>query len=288
MKRKELLKVIGVISLIFFIFFYLFIPPREIDILFIQKESLIDRPNGAYLSQTPTIDEKIILAYYPGEYIPIDRLPENTKEALIAIEDKRFYYHIGIDPISIARAAKEDLRTFSLSQGGSTITQQLARNIYLGPEKTIKRKVLEALISIKAESIYSKEEILEFYFNYVYFGDELLDNSDYNKPIYGIEQASIFYFNKSSENLNFAETTFLISILRNPKAYNPYTNFQKTKERQEVILSLMLENGYITKEDYNKSINHNITLIPHKIDNEYVLEELLPRGIPINHDVQII
>jgi len=288
--KKSRIKKISVIVIITFIsIFYFAIPPREIDLLLIPKESLYNKSkNVAYLSQTPTMDEKIILAYYPGEYVQIKELPIYTKEALIIIEDKRFYLHPGIDPISIARAVKEDLRTLSLSQGGSTITQQLARNVYLGPEKTIKRKVLEILISIKIESVYSKDEILEFYLNYVYFGDELLNNSDYAKPMYGIQQASIFYFNTSAENLNLAETTFLIATLRNPRAYSPYTYFQKNKERQELILSLMLENEYITKEEYQNAVNYNITLISHRIDNEYVLEELLPRGVPTNHKTLII
>src|SRR3989344_8707322 len=288
MKKNEWIKIFVIVIIIFISFFYLIIPPREIDLLLIPKESLYGRPNGAYLSQTPNSEEKIKLAYYPGEYIQLEKLPTHTTEALISIEDKRFYYHPGIDPISIARAAKEDLRTLSLSQGGSTITQQLSRNVYLGPEKTIKRKVLEILISIKIESVYSKDEILEFYLNYVYFGDELLNNSDYAKPMYGIQQASIFYFNTSAENLNLAETTFLIATLRNPRAYSPYTYFQKNKERQELILSLMLENEYITKEEYQNAVNYNITLISHRIDNEYVLEELLPRGVPTNHKTLII
>ena len=142
-------------------------------------------------------------------YLSIDNIPETAKEAIVSIEDKRFYEHNGIDLKAIVRAAVALVKKDEITQGGSTITQQLSRNIFLTHTVSWERKVEEIFISLRLEKIYSKEDILEFYLNNVYFAN----------GYYGIEAASTGYFNKSSSELTLSETAFLCAIPNNPTLY---------------------------------------------------------------------
>ncbi|MCL4491823.1 MAG: PBP1A family penicillin-binding protein [Nitrospirae bacterium] len=170
-----------------------------------------------------------------GIFVPIDKIPANLKNAVIAVEDSRFWRHKGIDYIGIARALVKDILHASLKEGGSTITQQLAKIMFLSPEKTIKRKVREAQLAVKLEKELTKKEILELYLNKVYFGH----------GAYGVEMASRTYFGKSVGQITLPEAAMLAGLVKAPATYSPYNDLVKAKERQEVVLARMEEEGYV-------------------------------------------
>ena len=174
-----------------------------------------------------------------GIFVPIDSIPKNMINALVAVEDSRFWKHKGIDYIGIARALAKDVIHASLREGGSTITQQLAKVVFLSPEKTVKRKLMELTLAIKIEKSLSKKEILELYLNKVYFGH----------GAYGIEMAARRYFNKSAKQLTLAEASLIAGLVKAPSSYSPFNNLTKAKERQYLVLSRMEEEGYIGKAE---------------------------------------
>ena len=174
-----------------------------------------------------------------GIFVPIDALPGNIINAMVAVEDSRFWKHKGIDYIGIARAAAKDLMHASLKEGGSTITQQLAKVVFLSPEKTIKRKLMEVSLAVKIEKSLTKKEILELYLNKVYFGH----------GAYGIEMAARKYFGKPSKQLTLAEASMIAGLVKAPTSYSPYNNLTRAKERQYTVLMRMEEEGYITKAE---------------------------------------
>lgn len=166
------------------------------------------------------------------EYTTIDKIPQDFINALIAVEDHRFYEHHGFDTRAIARAFWVNLREGEIKQGGSTITQQLAKNLFLSNEKTYTRKYKELILAIKLEKRYSKDEILEMYSNAVYFGSDA----------YGIQAASRKYFDKDVEELSREECAMLAGILQAPSAYNPEVNPEKAAKRRQLVLSMMESN----------------------------------------------
>jgi penicillin-binding protein 1A len=174
------------------------------------------------------------------------------QKAIVAIEDERFFEHRGVDPIGILRSLYVDIRTGKPAQGASTITQQYVRNIYLTPEKTLERKLKEAILAYRIEQIYSKETILEKYLNTVYFGN----------GCYGVETASQTYFGKPSKNLTPGESALLAGIVQRPSYYNPYTNLEAAVNRRNIVLKKMLELNFITKEEYDKAIKEKVVLKP--------------------------
>ena len=165
-------------------------------------------------------------------------LPEYVPAAIIDIEDKRFYSHFGFDIIGFVRASFINLTKKRYAQGASTITQQVAKNLFLTPKKSIKRKVQELLISFWLENKFTKEQILTLYLNRVYLGT----------GTYGIEAAANRYFGKSSADLSLKEAATLAGMLKAPSRYNPIYDYQKAQDRAEVVLSVMLKNGSITQE----------------------------------------
>ena len=183
-------------------------------------------------------------------YLSIDNIPETAKEAIVSIEDKRFYEHNGIDLKAIVRAAVALVKKDEITQGGSTITQQLSRNIFLTHTVSWERKVEEIFISLRLEKIYSKDDILEFYLNNVYFAN----------GYYGIETASTGYFNKSSSELTLSEIAFLCAIPNNPTLYDPRKNMENTLKRRDRILDEMLEDGKITESQCAEAKQETITL----------------------------
>ncbi len=170
-----------------------------------------------------------------GIFAPFEKIPDNVKNAVVAVEDARFWHHKGIDYIGIARALVQDIIHASLKEGGSTITQQLAKIMFLSPEKTLKRKLREAQLAMRLEKELSKKEILELYLNKVYFGH----------GAYGIEMASRVYFGKSVGQLSLPEAAMLAGLIKAPTTYSPYNDLVKAKERQETVLARMEEAGYI-------------------------------------------
>ncbi len=183
-------------------------------------------------------------------YLSIDNIPETAKEAIVSIEDKKFYEHNGIDLKAIVRAAISLVEKEEITQGGSTITQQLSRNIFLTHTVSWERKVEEIFISLRLEKIYSKEDILEFYLNNVYFAN----------GYYGIEAASIGYFNKPSSELTLSEVAFLCAIPNNPTIYDPRKNMENTLKRRDRILAEMLKDGKISETECTQAKQENIIL----------------------------
>lgn len=174
-----------------------------------------------------------------GIFVPLDEIPKNMINAIVAVEDSRFWKHSGIDYIAVIRALIKDAAYRSLKEGGSTLTQQLAKVVFLSPEKTLKRKLMEAALAIKIEKTLSKKEILELYLNKVYFGH----------GAYGVEMAARTYFGKSVKKLNLAEASLIAGLVKAPTRYSPYNNLSRAKERQKLVLTRMEEEGYITKAD---------------------------------------
>jgi penicillin-binding protein 1A len=185
-----------------------------------------------------------------GIFVPIKNIPDSLKHAVIAVEDARFYQHKGIDYLGIGRALIKDLMHASLKEGGSTITQQLAKIMFLTPEKTVQRKFKEAQLAIKLEKELTKDEILELYLNRAYFGH----------GAYGVEMASRTYFNKSTNQLTLPEAALLAGIVKAPNTYSPYNNLVRAKERQDIVLMRMEEVGYIKPSEREKARKQAITL----------------------------
>ncbi|WP_078428997.1 transglycosylase domain-containing protein [Alkalihalobacterium alkalinitrilicum] len=173
------------------------------------------------------------------ENVAIQKVPDYVVEAFVAIEDTRFFDHQGVDFRSIGRALYRDILAGSKVEGGSTITQQLVKNTFLSHEKTFLRKTKEVLISMNLERKYSKLEILEFYLNRIYFGH----------GAYGIQAASKLYFNKDVEELTIEEGALLAALPKAPNAYSPINYPERSKQRRDVVLSVMERNGYLSPEE---------------------------------------
>lgn len=194
-------------------------------------------------------------------YLESDEIPEYVKKALISCEDKKFYKHNGIDIKGIIRAVQSILESKQITQGASTITQQLARNVFLTQEKTWQRKTEEIFIALELEKIYSKDKILEYYINNIYFGN----------GYYGIQAASKGYFNTEVKNLDLSQMVFLCAIPNNPTLYDPIENFDNTIKRRNRILEGMYNDGIIGKKKYTKAISEDINLdLEKEIKRNYV------------------
>lgn len=183
-------------------------------------------------------------------YEEYDQIPAYIREAIVSIEDKRFYSHHGVDYKAIVRAVWAMFRNGEVTQGGSTITQQLARNVFLTQEKTWQRKIEEIYIAVELEKKYSKKQILEYYLNNVYFAN----------GYYGIEAASKGYFNKDISDLSLSECAFLCAIPNRPEYYNPLTHCDHTITRRNKILKNMYEDQNISKEQYQAALQEPVTL----------------------------
>jgi penicillin-binding protein 1A len=171
--------------------------------------------------------------------VPLAELPPYLPQVFVAAEDNRFYQHMGIDPVGIARALWADLRSGSAAEGGSTITQQLVKNAFLNDDKSLRRKIQEAILAMEAEHHYTKQQILEFYLNRIFFGN----------GAYGVQAASQFYFSKDAKDLTLAESALLAGIVRSPNNYNPIASPDLAKRRQETVLDQMVKYGDITPQD---------------------------------------
>lgn len=182
-------------------------------------------------------------------YLTFDQIPDTVKQAFVSIEDKRFYKHHGFDPFAIVRAARSLITKDSITQGGSTITQQLARNIYLTHTVRWERKIEEIFLASALERLYSKEEILEFYINNIYFAN----------GYYGIQAASQGYFGMDANELTLSQAAFLCAVPNSPSYYDPLTHPEHTLERRDLILQNMLEDQVISEEQYQLALKETIT-----------------------------
>lgn len=185
-------------------------------------------------------------------YIESYKIPEVVKDAFVLIEDRKFYKHGGIDISAIIRAGLINIRTKSKAQGASTITQQVARNVYLSQDVTWERKITEMVLSMELEKRYSKEQILEFYINNIYFANGL----------YGIEAAAQGYFSKSAQELTISQLVFLTAIPNNPSKYDPFEHLDRTVERRDYILGVLHDYNRISDEEYQEALDEEIVLLP--------------------------
>ena len=207
--------------------------------------------------------------------VPISEVSPNVVHALLSIEDQHFYDHHGFDAVRIGAAAVANIRHRRAAQGASTITQQLARQSFLTPDKTIRRKLQELILAARIERLYKKESILELYLNKVYFGDGL----------YGVEAASRGYFGKHASELTVAEAALLAGLVKSPSSYAPTANMERAKARRNVVLQAMLENGAIDRRTWQEARAAGVVLTddlraqePHgQYFKEQVRRELLDR-----------
>ncbi len=189
-----------------------------------------------------SLEDKINNIKSIENYTKLEELPKIYKDAVLAVEDHRFYKHGGVDIISIGRAVIKDIQAMSFVEGGSTITQQVAKNIYFTQEKKITRKIAEVFMAREIEKNYSKDEILEIYLNTSYFGD----------GYYTVKEASRGYFEKEPIQMTDYESIMLAGIPNAPSVYSPTKNVELSKQRQRQVANAMVKNGYITEKEANK------------------------------------
>ncbi len=180
-----------------------------------------------------------------GEALTLDNMSPYIPQAVISIEDRRYYYHFGFDPIGFARAMVTNIVSGHMVQGGSTLTQQLAKNLFLSPDRTLERKVQEVLLAIWLEHKFTKDQILAMYLNRVYFGSNA----------YGVEAASRRYFNKSARDVNLGEAALLAGLLKAPSRLSPARNPKAAEERAQVVLGAMRNAGYITDREVTTAMS---------------------------------
>lgn len=191
-------------------------------------------------------------------YLSSEEIPENVKDAFVSVEDKRFYKHHGVDFFALTRAVTKLINKDAITQGGSTITQQLSRNVFLSHEVSWQRKVKEIFISLELEKIYSKDQILEFYVNNIFYGNNC----------YGIESASRKYFGKPVSECSLSQTAFLCAIPNSPTRFDPLKNKENTLQRRDVILEAMYDNDKITEAEYKEALAEEITVDSHSVSYE--------------------
>lgn len=210
--------------------------------------------NPTIVTKIYSQDNEIIKTFtaYKFEKVAIDKVPDHLKEAIIATEDKNFYSHCGYDLFGLLRSIFANIKAGGFVQGASTITQQLARVLFLNNEKTFDRKIKEFIVASQIEKTISKDQILEMYLNNVYLGS----------GAYGVEGASQIYFNKSVEDLNLAQCALIAGLPQAPSVYSPFNNMELAKKRQEHVLTRMLKMKYITKEEYERAIKYKLQLNP--------------------------
>ena len=240
-KRKILLKIMVIFIFLMFTIFGLFY-------LFIRISPKLSLKN----TNTIILYDKNNKEFFRGngskEWIELKNIDKDLINATISTEDKRFYKHNGFDYIRIIKSFFVNLKSGSIKEGASTITQQYSRNLYLNFDRTLSRKIKEAYLAFKMEINYSKDEILEGYLNTINYGN----------GVFGIENASKYYFNKSASNLTLGEASILAGIPASPQDYSPINDFKASKRRQKIILDTMVKNGYISKKDARKAYNEEL------------------------------
>ena len=249
---KKFIKIIGFFVTIFIIFYY--------GIYF-------------YASTTNKLDINSASGYYiydynnelidgSNEWVKINDVSRYLVDATISIEDKNFYKHKGFDFFRIIKSMYVNITNKKTLQGASTISQQLVKNLFLNFDKTWERKLKEAWLTVRLESQYDKDEILEGYLNTINYGG-----------VYGIENASHYYFNKNSRDLSLGEASILAGIPKSPKNYSPLTNLDKAKERQKLVLKSMVNNGYISNTEMDAALSEELVYYGHS--SEFELNTLL-------------
>lgn len=261
-------------------------PPLSQDALTSQKQSSI-----VYAQDSSGQWTRVAILHGADNrmWVPIDKIPKDLQNAFVAIEDQRFYTNnLGIDPKRIVGALIADIKAGGKPvEGASTITQQLIKNTMLSDQKTLTRKIQEAVLAWQLERKYSKQQILEAYLNTIYLGGP-------NVNAYGVQAASLAYFGKDVSQLDLAESAMIAGITNNPSLYSPYANIKEATDRQHLVLSEMLKQGYITQEEYDKAIAEklvykkvNLTSYDHKYFIDQVINDVadaLSKKLNISHD----
>ncbi|MEH7305824.1 transglycosylase domain-containing protein, partial [Neobacillus drentensis] len=211
-----------------------------------------------------------------NEGVSIKQVPESMKNAIIAIEDRRFYQHSGVDLIGTSRALIRDLKAGGMVEGGSTITQQLTKNTLLTSQKTLNRKMEEVFLALQIEREYSKSEILQMYLNQIYFGN----------GAWGIKTAASKYFAKDVKDLSISESALLAGLIKAPSALNPYEHMEKATDRRNLVLTQMKIQGYISNQQYEKAIHEKVILNdrggdPFRGKFPYYVDQVLDEAISI-------
>ena len=189
--------------------------------------------------QEESLEAKVAEIRSQENFTSLEDMPETYVQAVVSVEDHRFYDHFGLDLIAIGRAVVNDIKAGRYVEGGSTITQQLAKNLYFSQEKTMNRKAAEVFLALELEQKYTKDEILELYVNSIYFGD----------GYYSVGEASEGYFGKLASEMNDYECTLLAGVPNAPSKYAPSKNLALAEKRQQKVISRMEACGYITEEE---------------------------------------
>ena len=218
---------------------------KKLEITSANNIMLYDKDNNLFFQGNKT-----------KEWVPLNKISKNVINATIYTEDKNFYKHDGFDYLRIVKAGITNIISKKTSQGASTITQQYAKNLFLDFDKTWKRKWDEMWYTMKIENDYTKDEILEGYLNTI----------NYGHGMYGIENASLFYFNKSSKDLDLAEASIIVGIPKSPSNYSPLVDFKTAKKRQLLVLDALVKNNVITEEEKESAYNEELNIIGKKSD----------------------
>ncbi|MBI5181319.1 MAG: PBP1A family penicillin-binding protein [Nitrospirae bacterium] len=263
------------------------------------KNTQIEKMEG-YLTKEELfsieIEPELITAIFEGGWqerslVKLSAVPKYLTDAIVTIEDRRFYEHFGIDPRAVARAILANIKNIGVAQGGSTITQQLVKNMFLSHKRTFWRKINEAVMAVILDARYSKEEILEAYINEIYLGQRG------SVGIFGFGEAARFYFSKEVSQLTLAESALLSGLIRSPNSYSPYVNINKARARRNLVLSKMMEMEKITNDEYKAALSEQIVMREYQIkDNDapyfvdYVkkqLQENYPESVLTSEGLQI-
>src|SRR5215831_4837378 len=198
-------------------------------------------------------------------FVPLAQIPQSLRDAIIATEDRRFYHHWGVDPVGIARAVVQNYRRGRIVEGGSTITQQLTKVLFLTPDKSLERKLKEVVLALDLERRYPKDRILEMYLNQVYFGH----------GAYGVEAAARTFFGKSVSDLSVRESALLAGLPRAPTTYSPFERAELAKRRRELVFRRMVEYGALQEPEAKRLARTDLGLIPperRRTTGQYFLE----------------
>ncbi len=254
MKKKKRSKFLTFIEAFLLILLIIVVIAGSVGFIYV-AQCAKDLPDISKLSFSPEQSSQIfdykgnlitnVYAFENRVYVPLSKISKVAQEAVIAEEDERFYEHGALDYRGIMRAIWQDIRHGKAIQGGSTITQQLARNLFLTQERTIKRKIKEAILAIKLEKKFTKDQILEMYLNEVYFGT----------GAYGIESAAETYFGKHASELTLPEAAMLAGVIKAPSDINPFVNMKAAKEAQKIVLAKMADVGFITEKEAEDAYN---------------------------------
>jgi len=201
--------------------------------------------------------------------VKLNKISDHLKRAVVSIEDSRFYQHKGFNPRTIVRALKVNLASGRVVEGASTITMQLVKNLYLSKERTFNRKLVEAVLTIRLEQFFSKDEILEMYLNYIYWGHDS----------YGIETAAQIYFNKSASELNLSEAAMMAGIIQSPDQLSPFINYKAAKRRQGIVLRRMQEFRWITKAEEKAALEEPLKLANPNVSTPSLLPSITEAAI---------